>query len=478
MAKKALASPIVRELIKRSLRIVHKGGVFGTSAKIFYIIAMIALPTVACDTDEKPATYRSNNRDAESTTSPSHFEPFDPQYDASAISDADDDSANEPVSTEDIFSVDVSDDDLFTDAQGYCLAAAANTFALAYQNHAPGTDCRTRIDFLLIPSLGPLPEPETVVNRDFNCSIPREPALVLVDETWQMVWTDTRSFESDAPDYEANLYSMVLGIDDSKMAITLDALSEQDATLTIVDSKILLAWISERVTETDEKKRSIKTRLLGATESEEIVVVPEEDDRMPEGLVAAPLGSRDAVIGWVDRSDTTSGVYVLPLDSDGVPKEDPGQLTSFSATSLDIATGDTANAAVYSLNVNGSRQVRFQILAGDGGRASVKDERRLVAFPEEGLDASLVYWGANGFVVSYRGYNSSDTSSAMIRVLVVDLGVDWNPSGLQPQDIAPAALGGGRTTVRLANDGTLSIAWLDVRSANDKTLNLLRRRVR
>ncbi len=477
MAENALVLPIIRKLEKRSLRVVYVRGVVGVTARVFSSIAIVALLSIACGEDEAPPAYHSSNRDAGPAPDRNPIQPIDAQLDADVEPDAEDDApVDATIPSEDIFTVDVSGDDLFTDARGYCLSVSVNTFALAYQNHIPGTDCRTRIDFLLIPSFGPIPEPETVVNSEFNCSIAIEPALVLNDEKWHMVWTDTRSFEPDAPEYEPNLYSMVLGSDDSKAAITLDALLEQNAALTTVDSNILLAWISERVTESDEKKRSIKTRLLGAADSDEIVVVPEDDNRMPEGLVVAPIGLRDAVIGWVDRSDSKGGVYVLPLDSTGAAKEDPSQLTSFTATSLDIATGDTGNAAVYSLNINGGRQVRFQVLDGDGGSASVKDERRLVAFPEQGLDGSVVYWGANGFVVSYRGYNSNDMSSAMIRVLVVDLGVDWNPSGLRPQDVAPAALGGGRTTVRLANDGTLSIAWLDARSSDDKTLNLRRLR--
>jgi len=473
MAKDEFEVPIVRRLTKQRFRVVSKRYVFATRASICSI-AITALLSVACGKDEQPPSYRPDNRDAEAALDQNRFEEPDRQSDSGTEPDATDAFIDETVPSESIFSVDVSGDDLFTDARGYCLSVAVNTFALAYQNHVPDLDCRTRIDFLPIPSSGLISEPETVVNSDFNCSIPREPALVRNQETWYMVWTDTRSFEPDTPDYEPNLYSKALDSDDSKTAITLDALAEQNAALTTVDSKILLAWISERVTESDEKKRSIKTRLLGGSESDEIVVVPEDDNRMPEGLVAAPIGKRDAVIGWIDRSDTKGGVFVLPLDSEGAAKEDPDQLTSFSATSLDIATGDTGNAAVYSLNINGGRQVRFQVLEGDGGRASIKDERRLTTFPEQGMDASIVYWGANGFVVSYRGYNNGDTSSTMIRVLVIDLGIDWNPSGLQPEDIAQAAFGGGRTTVRLANDGTLAIAWLDARSAEDKHLNLLR----
>jgi len=442
----------------------------------FLLIPIVVLLSIACDKDKGLSSFRPINRDADVPPVQNPFQRLDPQSDAGSEIDADDTSIEENIPSEDIFSVDVSGDDLFTDADGYCLSVAANTFALAYQNHVPDVDCRTRIDFLLIPASGPIPEPETVVNQNFNCSLPREPALVFNQDSWLMAWIDTRSFEPDAPDYEPNIYSMVLDSDDSKTAMTIDALAERNAALAVVDSRILLAWVSERTTESNEKKRSIKTRLLDAPENDEIIVVPEDDNRMPEGLVAASIGRSDVVIGWVDRSDANSGVFVLPLDSEGAAKEDPGQLTNFSATSIDIATGETGNAAVYSLNVDGSHQVRFQILAGSGGRASVKDERRLVASPEQGMDASVVYWGANGFVVSYRGYNSNDTRSAMIRIVVVDLGIDWNPNGLQPQDIAPAALGGGRTTVRLANDGTLAVTWLDARSTDDKSLNLFRLR--
>ncbi|MBN1653491.1 MAG: hypothetical protein JXA30_06910 [Deltaproteobacteria bacterium] len=435
---------------------------------------MLSLFSLACGGDDAPEMYQPNKKDAESTDNRKDGGDYRPREDASAEPDSNIDSNDGIVATEDSFTVDVSGDDLFNDARGYCLAVYANDFVLAYQNHVPATDCRTRIDFLSFSSFGPIPKTETAVNKEFFCSVAKEPAVVYAGDAWTMAWSDTRSSETDSPEYEPNLYTLTLGSQEPFTEIAGDGLFEQNAVLIQVNSTALLAWISERVSAGNERKRSIRTRLLGAANSGENIVVPEEDNRMPEGLVAAPIGKTNAVIGWIDRSAANTGVFVLPLDGDGSAKEAPYQLTAFDATSMDIAAGDTANAAVYSVNIDGTRQVRLHLLSGIGGQAEIKDERKLVTPPEQGLDASIVYWGANGFLVVYRSFRGSDTDSAMIRLLVIDLGIDWNPDELEPRDIAPAALGGGRTTARLANDGTLAVTWLDSVSTEEKSLNLRR----
>jgi hypothetical protein len=438
------------------------------------LIAVAVLATVACSKKEAPSIYSFNEKDS-STTNPYDAEmPADAAWDVAITADGDDDAGEDAATEEVPFTVDVSGDGQFADARGYSLSAEVNTFALAYENHILNEDCHTRIYLLTVPSFGPIPDPESVVNNDLYCAVPKEPAVVYQKDAWQLAWTDNRAFDSASAEFTLDVYTMAVDSNVDPSAITDDTLSEGKAELAVVNSTILAAWISERVTDENETKRSIKTRVLNPPESDETIVVPEDDNRMPEGLVLAAIGKNNAVLGWVDRSPDNRGVFVLPLDSNGVAKQSPDQLSKYDATSLDIATGSTSNAAVYSIIVDSSKTVRFQTLNGIGGVDDVRDERKLITSPEQGLDASIVYWGTNGYLITYRAVSGADSDSAMIRLFVMDLGINWNPSALQPRDVAAAASSGGRTTVRLANDGTFAVAWLDAKSADDKILNLRR----
>jgi hypothetical protein len=441
----------------------------------FSLIAIAFLAMLACSKKKAPSLYGHNNKKDAATISARDGEtPGDAARDVATTDDSGDDDAREEAGAEEVpFTVDVSGDDQFIDARGYSLSVGEiNNFTLAYENRVSDEDCHTRIYVLTVPSFGPNPKPKSIVENDLYCEVPKEPAVTYGKDAWYLAWVDNRSDSSDK--FSLDLYTAAVSSDVEPSAITSDASSEQNTVVTVVDSRILAAWISERVTDSNQTKRSIKTRILGSPESDVNTVVPEDDNRMPEGLVLTPIGESSAVLGWVDRSNDNLGVFVLPLDGDGVAEQSPDQLSSYDATSLDIATGDTGNAAVYSILVNGNNNIRFQTLNGKGGAKEVRDERKLVVSPEQGLDASIVYWGANGYLITYRALSGADRDSATIRLFVMDLGINWNPSILQPQDIAPAASEGGRTTVRLVNDGTWAVAWLDVKSPDEKILNLRR----
>jgi len=60
--------------------------------------------------------------------------------------------------------------------------------------------------------------------------------------------------------------------------------------------------------------------------------------------------------------------------------------------------------------------------------------------------------------------------------VAVDTGQSWDPGRLQPVDLAEAAPDGGRTTIRIAKDGAVMVAWLDAVSGDQKTLKAVRLR--
>jgi hypothetical protein len=360
----------------------------------------------------------------------------------------------------------VSNNNRIFDHHGYCLAAGPTGFALAFQTHDPGVDCVTRIDLTLIASATEQSETRTVVNADAQqCSLARHPAIIPWKDDWRLVWTDNR-------DGTNALYQMDLAADDDPVPVTGSESPEHSAQLISLDGKNVLAWISEPETGSP----AVSTSLLGETIGETQTVVAPNDNREPDELALAPAGFLIAAVGWMDLGEAhQQGFYFQLLDASGVPRSSPELLSSYvySGGSLDITGDDTAGAMVYSISIDGYEQIRFQSfdLSGIAG-----DERKIVSPPDEATDASIAWFGGHGYLIAYRALSGPDIESPRIRMVAVDTGFDWEPGRLQPVDVAEAAPDGGRTTIRIANDGTKMIAWLDAVSGDQKTLKAVRLR--
>ncbi len=377
--------------------------------------------------------------------------------------DAGDEPRQLEISREDFFEYDLSGNNRIFDHHGYCLAASPTGFALAYQAHDRELDCMTRLDVTFIGSSTEDEETRTVVNREQQqCSLVRYPAIGVWQDDWRLVWTDNR-------DGSDSLYQMELAAESEPARLTSSGQTEHSAQLISLNGKNLLAWI----TEPDSGARSISTSVLGVNVGTVQTVVGLGDGRKPDELALAPAAFMMAAVGWMDLGEQNRGFYFQLLDADGLPRTDPELLSrySYSGGSLDITSDERAGAMVYSISIDGSEQIRFRSFDLSGIKA---DERKIVSPPYEATDASIAWFGGHGFLIAYRALPGADIDSPRIRLVAVDTGVSWDPEGLEHIDVAEAAADGGRTTIRVANDGTVMIAWLDAVSSEEKILRAVR----
>lgn len=437
---------------------------------LFSVALMGALS--GCSDDESAPYHKEWNRD-------SGRSPYMGDADNQAASDASsgkgsDGSALDPLWLENQileqnkFTLDVSEVESFVDQRSFSLSAGDISFALTYQSYEQNADCPIQIETLVIPSYGSVQQARLAFEDDSStCPAIRDLAVGFQDPSWQLFWSDDRTSVF-------NLYRM--GLDSTQGPIPINSAdqAQTDAVVARVDTNLLMAWISERVTETGQTRRSIKTLLIDGEENQEQVVVEEQEGHNPTHLILSPVLNTSAVLGWVDNGESHPGVFVLPLHRDGLPLEAPDQLSSYPAQSMDIATGDNGHVAVYSIRVGGTKQIRIQRLNGIGGKPEAKDERKVVISPEQGGDASIVWWGGYEFMIAYRVYIDNTITSPMLRLMSVDLGTHWSPDSISKWDIAPASTSGGQVSLSRALDGTLMVAWLDIKAVDQKELKAFR----
>lgn len=371
----------------------------------------------------------------------------------------------------DLFDLDIGDVEGFYDQRGFDLKVNVAEFAVVFENHQLGEDCKSRIDLLKIPTYGEIPSPVTEVNaKSSECSSAAQPAIVASGDSYQILWTDDRSGQID-------LYSRQLA--SSKInAITDNTSVESEPAIAIVNKKTLAAWISEDST----GKRAIYTQLIDVSGSQPIKVISEKAGRLPQKLVISRVALQ-AAIGWVDLNEDTRGIFVMALTDGGKAVGDPQQLLvnpayAYDDSSLDIAGANNGGAVVYSISIDGARQIRFMRLSG-AGDLQPETDRKVIAPPRgEAKDASIVKWGSeesNQYMIAYRAIPSGDIPAPMIRMVAVDLGVTENPETVTPLDVADnCEFDGGRTKIALANDGTILIAWVDTLTSSEKSLHAVR----
>ena len=367
--------------------------------------------------------------------------------------------------SEDFFEFDLSNNDRLFDHHGYYLAAGPTDFALAYQAHDPELDCLTRLDVTLIGSMSEKEQTRTVINQGpSQCSLTKYPAISVWRDNWRLVWTDNRSGS-------ASLHHLDLASESEPAEITGSGQVEHSAQLISLNDRNMLAWI----TELESGERTISTSVVGLNVGAAQTVVGAGEGRRPDELALAPAAFMVAALGWMDLGEQNRGFYFQLLDEDGLPRTSPELVSrySYSGGSLDIAGDERAGAMVYSISIDGSEQIRFRSFGLSGIKG---DERKIVSPPHEATDASIAWFGGHGFLIAYRALSGPDIESPRIRLVAVDTGVNWETNRLQPIDVAEASADGGRTTIRIANDGTVMIAWLDAVSSNQKTLRAVRRR--
>jgi len=445
------------------------------------ISLLLTLP-YACGGDERaaaPAQGSAGNQkeDAGNSKDASSNRDGDTGSERDASTDADDggDQQSYGFGAQDRWAIDIGKVERFNDQRGFDVAASPTEFAIVFENNDPASDtnCVSRIDAVHIPTKGEIAASTTAWLADLsNCSVATEPTVAWLDGSYTVLCSDNRSGR------EA-VNSFPLGSSPSTgTTLTTVQDKERHPAIAVVASNRLAAWVAENPA---TGKQAIRTQLLGVSGSEPSVVTKEDEGRVPAELVLARIGTKNAVLGWVDWNESTRGIYLQALTADGTAEGEPQLLTDpsnvYSGSTLDIAGADNGGGAVFSIAIGDSKQVRFVRLDAQG-RIKPASELKLVAPPRaQAKDASLVKWGSeqsNQYLIAYRAIAASDITAPEIRLTSLDLGSPWNPSRLTFLKLSDAMSDGGRVTLRMTNDGTALLAWVDLELTRRKTFRALR----
>lgn len=318
------------------------------------------------------------------------------------------------------------------------LAAGPSSWALAYHQRTDGLD---EIWVAGVPSTG-LP---TVRQLTSTALRSREPAIVSTGSGWLLAWIDPRFGRNEIVAQAVAGDLSPLGMP-SRVTDTVDG--ESGPTLVALPTgSYLAAWVELRAMTMNVGM----TRVLSATGAPTAAATMASmmGDRVQAPTLAAR--SAGAVLAWGEPSRMPPAARVLALDAAGGPSGSPmvaSDAVEGTDGTVDVTMGPLGGAVVYGVLVAGLRpELRFRALDDTG---SPVESVRTVA--ETGRDASIAAFGG-GFVVSYRSGAPDD----VIRLAFLDA----VGNGLGEIDLGPAEPQGGRTTVRVTDDGRILVAWAD-----------------
>lgn len=274
----------------------------------------------------------------------------------------------------------------------------------------------------------------------------RDPAIVSTGAGWLLAWVGNQvgNFE---------IFTQAVGGDLSPMGTPTRLTTNLDADRTPslvalpTGTNVLAAWVNV-ARKTDSLAM---TRVLSSTG------VPSGAARMVTMMDSSVEGptlayrSAGAVLGWGDGARVPRAAMVLALDAAGGGSGSPAPVSTEGNTdgSVDLTMDAFGGAIVFGALVAGVRpEVRLRLLDETGTPV----ESELVATPSTGRDASIAAF-AGGYVVAYRSTGALST----IRIAFLDAQGRF----LDETDLATAEIAGGRTTVRVTNEGRILVAWAD-----------------
>lgn len=275
----------------------------------------------------------------------------------------------------------------------------------------------------------------------------RAPSLVAAGSRWIASWVDNEG--SAGFDVRTQLLNADLSPSGSVHAITAtDALGEDNPTLVNVATGPMLFWVEDDVTLSTRTARALSLNADGTARGTQQMA--SSADSRPGQLAAGEL-TDGPVLLWAEVN-----LLMQPLSAAGALR---GAASTVSVESnvdgtVDAALGVSGGAVVFGVAVAGVRnEVRFRALSSAG--TFVGDERSIVSPPVIARDPSITAF-AGGYAISYRG-DPADGMGPRIYLMLVD--AIGNP--LDSIEVASAAVGGGRTTIRATGTGQLGIAWAD-----------------
>ena len=318
------------------------------------------------------------------------------------------------------------------------LAAGDSDWAITWHQSVKG------FDEIFVAGVGVTGDP-TVTQVTSLGRIERDPAVVATDTGWLLAWSGNHM------DLNYEVYAQSVGTDLMPIG-SPSRLSEfaggGDGTPTLTalpTSGYLVAWVQGGMT-----SNLAVTRVVGATgaptaAARTITTATNEVTRPTLGFRSA-----GAVLAWGESSSVPPAARVLALDAAGAASGSPvaasteGNADGTSDITMDLFGG----AMVFGATVIVRPEVRIRLLDGTGTPSG--SER--AATTSAGRDASIASFGG-GYLVSYR----SADAEPVIRLALLDAGGVF----IDEYDLADAAAGGGRTTVRVTTEGRVLVTWAD-----------------
>ncbi|MBN8614949.1 MAG: hypothetical protein J0L92_30395 [Deltaproteobacteria bacterium] len=349
-----------------------------------------------------------------------------------------------------------TDTDLAASSRVIDVAAATDEFAAVWREQIEGFP---QVRVARIPSTAGEPTALTVTE---GLDLHDEPAIATVNGDYLVAWIDNAD-----DDYEVRARALVDGTLGAATRVTTRVGRDDSPSLVTVGENVIASWVENR--EGDTVRVPI-TQLLTATGT---LSGSNHEITAPANIGRPSLAPREggAVLLYSEGGADLPDVSLQRLDATGAPVGDPEVMSTEHNAGGDVDVGLTPadGAAVFTALIAGVRRdVRVRLLDGTGEPAM--SEFALNEGMEQGDSASVarlrqaVGWSEgcrDGYAVVYRSYPDGGTDTRL-RLILLDAGADVVRA--IDLDIPNVSNRGGRTTVRIAGDGQLLVAWTDTRA--------------
>lgn len=346
-----------------------------------------------------------------------------------------------------------TDTDLAASSRVIDVAAATDEFAAVWREQIEGF---AQVRVARIPSTAGEPTALTVTE---GLDLHDEPAIATVNGDYLVAWIDNAD-----DDYEVRARPLVDGTLGAATRVTTRVGRDDSPSLVTVGENVIASWVENR-----ETVRVPITQLLTATGA---LSGSNHEITAPANIGRPSLAPREggAVLLYSEGGSDLPDVSLQRLDATGAPVGEPEVMSTEHNAGGDVDVGLTPadGAAVFTALIAGVRRdVRVRLLDGTGEPAM--SEFALNEGMEQGDSASVarlrqaVGWSEgcrDGYAVVYRSYPDGGTDTRL-RLILLDAGADVVRA--IDLDIPNVSNRGGRTTVRIAGDGQLLVAWTDTR---------------
>jgi hypothetical protein len=356
-------------------------------------------------------------------------------------------------------------------ASQYSLTTGTTGFGVAFYDVM---GC-ANINLMPVQASGDFSTPQPKLGDD--CSSILDVSLLHVATGWRMVWVDNSAGRAELQTMALS-EDMSMAVGEMRTRLTDNQLFEQRPVLASLGGAPFVAFIAGDDATT---KLRISTRGMDAQASVNDVL-PESAERKPVNLAFRQIGNMNAVVAWTDEIGTdTRGVWVQRTDLTATKIGDPVLVSDIAGAgaTVDLAARDAENeggAIVYSVGVGDTQEVRFRRLSATG--EVLADEVKIVSGALQGRDASMARLGG-GYVIAYRALPGGLITEGELRITFVSKeGTLMRDAGgtLISYKIGSAGAGGGRTTLRVSNDGQLLVGLVDSNGASTQ-VRLVRKRL-